>query len=63
MAETAPAAASSECQRRPTATAAAAARTIATKAVPTTVRPPWKTSIPGTTIAPTSPSDATVWEF
>ena len=47
-------------QRARTATTPAAANTIATNAVPTCCRPPWKTSVAGTSIAPTRPKPATI---
>src|SRR3989442_2347421 len=46
-------------QRRLTATVVAPANTTATNAVPISLRPPWKTSVAGTIIAPISPKPAT----
>src|SRR5439155_15699259 len=50
-------------QRRLTATVAAPANTTATNAVPISRRPPWKTSVAGTIIAPIRPKPATTSEF
>ena len=47
-------------QRSRTATTTAAANTIATNAVPISWRPPWKTSVAGTSIAPIRPKPATI---
>src|SRR5256885_1278206 len=46
-------------QRSWTATTAAPAKTTATNAVPISCKPPWKTSVAGTIIAPISPTAAT----
>jgi hypothetical protein len=47
---------------RAIATTAVAAKTTPTNAVPTGVRPPSSRSVPGTTMAPTRPSPATISE-
>ena len=47
-------------QRSRTATTVAAAKTIATNAVPISCSPPWKTSVAGTSIAPMRPKPATI---